>query len=83
MRHRIALDRNHQAHNLTLTPNWSGQRVEFFFSRSNTQLRPYLKERTITLFLPIPPYLRTEFGGIKFPRLPDVWDLLTEILFHT
>ena len=32
VRYCIALDRNHQAHNLTLTPNWSaGQRVEFLY----------------------------------------------------
>ena len=48
-------------------------------SRSFTQLRPYLKERTIAPFRRyrrIHSYLRTEFSRDKFPRLPHDWDLL-------
>ena len=46
------------------------------FSRSNTQLRPSLRDRTITLSTDTAEYTRTfaqKFRGIKFPRLPDVW----------
>ena len=48
-------------------------------SRSFTQLRPYLKERTMAPFRRyrrIYSYLRTEFSRDKFPRLPDDWDSL-------
>ena len=48
-------------------------------SRSNTQLRPYLKERTMASFRRyrrIHSYPRTESSRDKFPRLPDDWYLL-------
>ena len=56
--HHIAQDGNYQTYNITLTPNWSGQRVEFLsVFANNAEYKSYP---------------RTEISLDKFPHSPDV-----------